>query len=97
MNANLSTWTAPAAVQRPGRGYRIGAGVTTGVFAALMTCSGMVAAIFSHLATGGGSHVPQPLVALVLLLSSYLLRRRVEAESTDDHQHANDRPLGGRG
>jgi hypothetical protein len=36
----------------------------------------LVAAIVSHLATGGSTHVPQPLVVLGLLMTSYFLRAR---------------------
>jgi hypothetical protein len=35
----------------------------------------LVAAIVSHLATGGATHVPQPLIVLMLLFTSYFLRR----------------------
>jgi hypothetical protein len=36
----------------------------------------LVAAVVSHLATGGSTHVPQPLAVLTLLMTSYFLRRR---------------------
>jgi hypothetical protein len=36
----------------------------------------------SHLATGGASHVPQPLLVLGLLAASYVLRRRLEEGAT---------------
>ena len=42
----------------------------------------LLAAAISHVATGGGSHVPQPLFALVLVLASYFMRRRLTAESS---------------
>jgi hypothetical protein len=37
----------------------------------------LIAAMVSHLATGGAAHVGQPLLVLVLLAASYLLRRRL--------------------
>jgi hypothetical protein len=37
----------------------------------------LVAAVVSHLATNGAAHVPPALVALALLFTSYVLRRRI--------------------
>jgi hypothetical protein len=37
----------------------------------------LVAAIVSHVATGGIAHAPQPLLALGLMLGSYVFRARV--------------------
>lgn len=41
----------------------------------------LTAAVASHLATGGASHLPPALFAFALLLMSYLSRRRVAAEA----------------
>ena len=40
----------------------------------------LIAAVVSHLATNGASHLPPALFALSLLVASYLLRRRAEQE-----------------
>jgi hypothetical protein len=40
----------------------------------------LVGAVVSHVATGETAHVPTPVVLLTLLLTSYVLRRRVAAE-----------------
>ena len=41
----------------------------------------LVAAIVSYLAIGAGSHVPPPAFALVLVLASYFMRRRVNEDA----------------
>jgi hypothetical protein len=41
----------------------------------------LVAASISYLAIGSSSHVPPPAFALVLLLASYLMRRRVTEDA----------------
>jgi hypothetical protein len=42
----------------------------------------LLAAIISYLAIGAGSHVPPPAFALVLLLASYFMRRRVNEDAS---------------
>jgi hypothetical protein len=37
----------------------------------------LVAAVISHMATGGASHAPPPLFVLAVLATSYVLRRRL--------------------
>jgi hypothetical protein len=41
----------------------------------------LVAAVISHLATGGASHAPPPLLILGVLATSYVLRRRLAQAS----------------
>jgi hypothetical protein len=138
-STNVTRSLLGRAEAQPSVGLRVGAWLTTGIFVALMTFSGvayvvgpkplidamrelgyplyflkllgvakllgvigllapqrprlrewayagftfdLVAAIASHLATGGATHVAEPLVVLALLVASYVLRRRIETASS---------------